>query len=127
MRSAAYVLIGAILAAGAALLGAGALIAALAMVLPVWAALLIGAGSLATGAAIAFSMTRREGVRKAATAALAAVDGEAAPVRPAPRGWKDVILHALETEARTSPAKAAALAVIAGIAVGAMDAIDDPE
>jgi len=118
-----WALIGAGLVIAAAGFAAAAGVDALALAMPRYAAQAIVAVVLILIAAIAFARAhthhsrqpRRSEVDKAFAERLAAAPGDA--------GLVDTINHLLTEEARASPAKAAALAALAGLIVGALDGL----
>ena len=99
---------------------AGAIVLLLSKIMPLWGALLVGAGALAAAAIIALAASGAKpkvaAQPPAPTAAgllgLAAQSGS----------LKDLILRLAEHEARSNPAAAAAIAAAAGLLLGALDA-----
>lgn len=101
---------------------AGALVVWLSDLMPLWAALLCGAGGLLVLAFVALALASRKGGSRAAasppaTSTAPAVLGLAATST----SLKDLILRLSEHEARTNPAAAAAIAAAAGLLLGALE------
>lgn len=100
---------------------AGALVLLLTAVMPLWGALLVGAGVLAVLAALALSAAAARpkapepDASTAPATALLALAAQSGSV-------KDIVLRLAEHEARTNPAAAAAIAAAAGLLLGALDA-----
>lgn len=100
---------------------AGALVLVLTQWMPLWGALLLGAGALTAAALIALAAAGarpKTPVPVPNPAPAAALLGLAAQSG----SLKELILRLAEQEARTNPAAAAAIAAAAGLLLGALDA-----
>lgn len=102
---------------------AGAMVAALEIVAPPYIA--YGAAALGLILAALFCFTRSRGPASHAPAdAMGSVDGETAGLAPHGGDWKSFLSEALQREAQDKPARAAAIAAIAGLILGAIEGLD---
>lgn len=101
--------------------GAAALVEALSAVIPRYAALGAAAFSLIIAAAVCFFLARGPGAPPPAAPTAAAAQAAFA----APGDWRSALNRALIEEAREKPARAAALAALAGLILGVLEGLDD--
>lgn len=97
---------------------------ALSLVMPRYAALGAGAAALAIFAAIAFAFAGRQGDHPNRDAKIAAPEGQQLSSRDN-GDWRVALNLALIEEAREKPARAAALAALAGLILGAMEGLNE--
>lgn len=112
----AWALAGAALAVSAALFVAAALTIGLSQLMPLYAALLFGALALAAMAAACVFLAAREHGRHDQAPAVAAP--------PPPLRAPDLAYKLLESEIQAHPGKTAAAAVVAGLMLGALEALE---
>lgn len=98
-----------------------AIVEALASLMPRYAALAIGALFLGLGAAILLALSRR----KDAPPAPPQTGTGSQAAFTAPGDWRSALHLALVEEAQERPARAAALAALAGLVLGALEGFDD--
>jgi hypothetical protein len=94
-----------------------AIVEALSEILPRGGAFAVAALFLLIAASVCFSLSARRGAK-----AGAAPDAQAAFAAPA--DWRSALHLALAEEAREKPARAAALAALAGLVLGALEGFD---
>ena len=98
---------------------AGALVVGLADHMPLWAALLCGAGGLLILALIALTLAKPK--HRATPAPTPSTAQTMLGLAASSGSLKDLILRLAEHEARTNPAAAAAIAAAAGLLLGALE------
>jgi vacuolar-type H+-ATPase subunit I/STV1 len=125
LRRAAWAFAGAGLIVLALGFAAAAGVAALEIVAPDYVALAAGAAGLIICAAVCFARARPPGD---AAPPPTAAEGSLALDAPGPADaddWRGLLNAALAREAREKPARAAAIAAIAGLILGAIEALDE--
>lgn len=117
--------------AGAALLvlalgfSAAAMVEALKLVVPVWAAFGAGAFALLVCGWICVSRSQAPNANAAVEGALKLDEaGSGALADGVPSDWRGLLNDALIRESRDKPARAAAIAAIAGLILGAIEGLD---
>lgn len=105
---------------------AGAVVAALETVAPAYVAYGVAAAGLVAAALFCFAQAQAPAETGAARAA-GSLDGDLGGAQLAPHGgdWKSFLNEALAREARDKPARAAAIAAIAGLILGAIEGLDE--
>jgi hypothetical protein len=102
---------------------AGAVVALLDLVAPTFVA--FGAAALGLMAAAAICLARaRAPDAISQPCARGSLDADAGGAAPADGDWRTLLNAALEREAREKPARAAAIAAIAGLILGAVEGLD---
>ncbi|MEQ1930520.1 MAG: hypothetical protein ABL957_08300 [Parvularculaceae bacterium] len=132
VRRAVWALAGAGLLVTAAAFVAAGLVAALNLVIPLWAAFAAAASLLLFTAAICVARSRapntsqNSGYNVGENAGVeGSPSGAGAPNGAAHGDWQSLLNDALIRESRDKPARAAAIAAIAGLILGAIEGLDD--
>ena len=118
LRASVWAFSGAALAASGAVFAAAALVSGLMTVMPLYGALACGAGLLVTLAVICFVFASRSPRSHKA---------HRAPPAPIQSSLPEMAYRLLESEISAQPGKTAAAAVVAGLMLGALDALERNE
>lgn len=122
LRRTLFGVAGAFLLVAALVFAGGALVEALAALMPRYAALGLGAMFLGAAALMFFLLARR---KDAASPPAAAQTADTRRAFTLPRDWRGALHFALIEEAQERPARAAALAALAGLVLGALEGFDE--
>ena len=126
VRRAVWAFAGAGLLVTAAAFVAAGLVAALNLVIPLWAAFAAAASLLLFTAAICVARSRAPNPGAGQNAGVeGSPSGAGAPNGAMHGDWQSLLNDALIRESRDKPARAAAIAAIAGLILGAIDGLDD--
>lgn len=119
LRRSVWAFSGAALAASAAIFAAAALVSGLMTLMPLYGALACGAGFLIALAAVCFLVASRAPHPHEAH--------KAPPPAPRQSHLSEMAYQLFESEVRAQPGKTAAAAVVAGLILGALDALERGE
>lgn len=104
---------------------AAALVEALKLVAPAWAAFAVGAIFLLLAGWLCQTRAQAPSYNATVAGTLGLAESEEAPASGGDGDWRALLNDALIKESRDKPARAAAIAAIAGLILGAIEGLDD--